>query len=284
VSNDLLNHPDVVKTIRNELLRGGYPKHEIEDGVSEVKADVLEYLLKEKIEVETPDRMSAIVRAPSRQKGIDAMRASSRRGRMNTGSTDTEDEHAADQVSAEARVDHRKAVALVRDNLDGEEKQIVEGMLAGKSLKQTAEEIGVSHDRVRKKKVTMLTRSRSLLRSAGLLGAIGGFVVLGVILYKAYAPNDEAKRQPAPPPPTQTVAPPVPSPQVPVATITPEQAKAAAALREEAHQAATKKKWHDCNDAYGKAAEIDWSGETDAQKAESAKCAREYFNSLNAKP
>jgi hypothetical protein len=186
-------------------------------------------------------------------------------------------------VSVEARIDHRKAVALVRDNLVGDEKQIVEGMLTGKTLKQTAEEIGASHDQVRKKKVSMLTRHRSLLKSAGLLGAVGGFVVLGIVLYSAFGPDDQAQRQPAPVP-TQTVAPPAPSPQIPVATLTPEQTRQVAELRAKAHEAATKKKWGDCNDAYAAAAQVDPSGETAEQKVESNKCATKYFNSLNAKP
>ncbi len=283
MGHELLNHPDVVRTIRSELLRGGYPKHEIDDGVSAVKAEVLEYLIEEKVVVETPDRMSAIARPRAHQRGIDEMRASSRRGRSNTGPTNTEDEHAAEQVSVEARIDHRKAVALVRDNLNGEEQQIVEGMLTGKSLKQTAVEIGVSHDQVRKKKVTMLTRHRSLLKSAGLLSAVGGFVVLGVILYKAYAPDDQARRQPAPAP-TQTIAPPAPSPEIPVATLTPEQKAEAAAQRAKAHEAATKKQWKDCEDAYAAADEIDPRGDTAEQKVESNKCAMKYFNSMNAKP
>jgi hypothetical protein len=65
---------------------------------------------------------------------------------------------------------------------------------------------------------------------------------------------------------------------------TPEQAAEAAAQRAKAHEAAKKKKWKDCNDAYAAADEVDPRGETAEQKVESNKCALQYFNSQNAKP
>ncbi len=280
MANDLLNHPDVVRTIRSELLGAGYPKHEIDDGVAIVQAEALEYLLAEKLEVETPDRMQAIVRPLARHRGIDGLRASSRNTRKIVADEKVAEERADGSVSVEARVDQRKAIALVRENLNDEEKHIVDGMLTGRSLKQTAEKIGASHDRVRKTKVSMLERSRSLLGNAGLLSVVaGGLALVGFILYKALAPGEEAHRQPAPAP-SQTIAPPAPSPEIPVSTLTPEQAATVSALRDKAHEAATKKKWQACNDAYAEAAKIDWSGETPAQKVESNLCAKESFKSL----
>ena len=257
MAHELLNHPEVLKTIRFELLRGGYPKEEVDDGVREVVESVFEYLEREKETIGTPDRMKAVVRGPSYARGVDARRSKTKRGKTSAGPTDEADAHEAPASSHEDRMDMRRALETMDANKQGNEGALMKGLAAGVSQKEIAAELGVSHDQLRKDTVAMRSRHTKLLRVAGYGGAVVGLLVLlAVVLRMKYGPDEQAKPQPLPVP---TVAPPAPPPQVPVAVQgpTPEDRQKASDLRTKAHAEWASKEWRACMLDYFDADKLD---------------------------
>lgn len=282
MSHELLNHPDVIKTIRFELLRGGYPKEEVEDGVRDVVTSVFEYLQKEGEAIETPDRMKAIVRTPSYQRGVDALRAKSKRARVVAGPTDLADTHEAPASSHDDRIDMRRALEKIDENKQEHEDVLLKGLAVGVSQKEMAAELNVSHAQLRKETVSMRARHRTLLRTAGYGGVVVVLLVLLVVVFRThFGPDEQAKPQPLPEP---TSAPPVPPPQVPVAVQgpTPEESLKAADLRTKAHAEWARKDWRACMGDYVDAYQIE-ALSPEAQR-ESDQCADEYERTQIAKP
>jgi DNA-directed RNA polymerase specialized sigma24 family protein len=284
MAHELLNHPDVLKTIRFELLRGGYPKEEVDDGVREVVESVYEYLEREKETIETPDRMKAVVRGPSYARGIDARRAKAKRSKTSAGPTEEADAHEAPASSHEDRIDMRRALETMDANKLGREGALMQGLAAGVSQKEIAAELGVSHAQLRKDTVAMRSRHSKLLRGAGYGGLVVGLLVLLVVLFRMkYGPDEQAKPQPLPAP---SVAPPAPSEQVPVAVQgpTPEDRQKAADVRARAHAEWTSKDWRACMLDYLDADKLDPSGPDAPATKELDECSDRYEATMNAKP
>jgi len=297
VSNDeLLNHPEVLKVIRLELLRGGYPRHDIDDGVRDVVAEVFEYVRGLDEPIESVDRMKAIVRPRAFQRGVDGMRAKV-----------TRDEHIAPAPadaavngtpapSLEAHLEMKEAVAIIAQNQEPHDAPILQGLVDGLSQKEIAERIEKSHDHVRKHTGGMRGRYRELLRRRGFkTGVVAGIagvlavVVAWFVFHGHFGPDDEAHRVP-PPQPSQTVAPPTPPtppPQVPVAT-NPTPQERAADLRAKALDACRKSDWQTCRDLLDDASGLDPAGAQDPKLQAAHKQAEdgllEQIRQLEAKP
>jgi len=282
MAHELLNHPDVIKTIRFELLRGGYPKEEVDDGVREVVASVFEYLEREKETIETPDRMKAVVRTPSYQRGVDARRAKAKRGKTSVGPTDEADAHEAPASSHDDRLDMRRALETMGANKQGKEGALIQGLAAGVSQKEIAAALDVSHAQLRKDTVAMRSRHGKLLRGAGYGGVVVGLFALLVVIFRMkFGPDEQAKPQPVPVP---TVTPPTPPEEVPVAVQgpTPADRQKASDLRAQAHAEWARKEWRTCMSDYFDADKLD-PNDAQAEK-EFNECADRYEATMNAKP
>ena len=287
MSHELLNHPEVTKTIRAELLRGGYPKEAIDDGVGEVVVKVFAYLKEQGIVVEEVDRMRAIVRQPSYQHGVDGLRGAITHKKAFGPNVEDADSHlAAPSSSMEDRLDAKKALETIRADQLPHEAVIVDGELAGKPQKVIARELNISHDQLRKEKGKMLTRHRARLIALGFVG----IAVLLALIFRMRMVHDEEAQHPQPVPPPIPTAPPAPPEEVPVAVQgpTPEAKQQAAELRAAAHELAIAKKkkdqWKDCSAAYDKADALDPDGNTPAQEIEAKLCADRYLSTFSAKP
>jgi DNA-directed RNA polymerase specialized sigma24 family protein len=284
MAHELLEHPDVLKTIRFELLRGGYPHEEVEDGVREVVASVFEYLEREKETIETPDRMKAVVRGPSYARGVDARRAKGKRGKTSAGPTDEADAHEAPASSHEDRLDMRRALETMDANKEGNEGALIQGLAAGVSQKEIAAGLNVSHAQLRKDTVAMRSRHTKLLRAAGYGGAVIGLFVLLVLVFRTkYGPDEQAKPQPLPAP---TFAPPAPPEQVPVAVQgpTPEDRQKASDLRTKAHAEWASKEWRTCMSDYFDADKLEPDGADAPAQKELGECTDRYEATFNSKP
>ena len=286
MSHDLLNHPEVLKTIRAELLRGGYPKEAIDDGVGEVVVKVFAYLREERLDIETIDRMQAIVRPKSYQHGVDGLRGKYQHGKCFGPNVEDANAHPAPSSSMEDRLDAKRAVEVMRANMMPREHAILAADRDGVPQKVTAERLNLSHDQLRKEKGKMLERHRGLLMAAGLAAVIAMALV---IIFRMRAFHDEEAQHPPQPAPSQT--PPPPPQEVPVAlqpgekpAPTPEDKQKAAVLRTEAHALALHKKWQKCSYDYDDADGLDPDGATPEQVKEGRLCTNEYLASLSAKP
>lgn len=286
MSHELLRHPDVLKTIRFELLRGGYPKHEIEDGVSEVVTETFAYLQREAVQVDSPGRMCAIVRKPSYQRGIDALRATYTWKEYFTGAVENEDAHEAPAASShDDRLEARRALQHVTKNSSEQEKAIIQGLVDGLSQKQIGQNLNLSHDQVRKATGSMRERHLSSLQKAGFSLGLVGVLVLLAMLFKSYLGQNQEAQKPEPAP--QLTAPPAPPPQVPVATGPSESDKQQAAeLRAVAHAAYMKKDWLKCSESYDASLKLDEAAvfHDEALSQEWKTCSEKALQMMEAKP
>jgi DNA-directed RNA polymerase specialized sigma24 family protein len=290
MSHELLNHPEVLKTIRAELLRAGCPRAEVDDRVRDVVAETWQYLDREKIEVREVDRMQAIVRGPSRMRGIDSLRAKYAEAELVATAKAKQELDQAPPPSSDVMVDLKRALEAVEANQKGLDGVVMKGLAQGLSQKEIAEQHGLSHDQVRKHTGPMRERHVNLLdrRNLRYVLAIAGVAVILFFTFRSMRNRSEEANHPNPAPTTSAVptAPPAPPPQVPVAVEhpTPGEKQQAAQLRARAHTAALAKKWGDCAADYDAADKLDPTPQADAVSNEASLCADEFEHSLTSKP
>jgi hypothetical protein len=281
MSYDLLNHPDVLKTIRFELLRGGYPQHEVDDGIREVVEEVFAYLKTQPEPITTVDRMKAVVRKPSYRRGIDRVRAEITKREAVAKIADQTASRNAQQPSLEERTHLRGALDVVEQGKQGRDAEILQGIANEETDRETAARMGRKEEQVRQDTATMRKRARFNLTRAGyglgIVGAIAGIAI--ILIWLRWRANDEAHRQPAPPPPSETTRP-EPPPQVPVTMHGPSEAdkKKAAELRAHAHAAALAKNWSECVKGYEAANGLDPNGGDKIEHDDVQKCALEMMD------
>jgi hypothetical protein len=281
MSDKLLNDADVLRAIRGELLRGGCPREEVDDKVRDVVEEVWRYLEAERAagrgDVETVDRMKAIVRPRAYQRGIDALRQKQAGGKIIQGSLEGAPEPASRTSSLEDQVDARRALENIRQHQEKHDAGILEGIAQGESHAETAARMNLSYGHVRNEVVSLRERHGRRLHRLGF--AIAGVVLaVTVVVFIVRMPGRDDGQVAAIPPrdrPTSDAA------REPTRTL--EQQKEVARLRALGHGKAIEKDYRACWDAYFAAERLDPAGTSPEANAEATWCKRE-LDKLDATP
>jgi hypothetical protein len=263
----------VVETIRNQLLRAGYPRQEIEDGIGEVNVKIQAFLVRDGILVETVEQMCAIVRDPARWEAIDEVRAQAGQRRTNAGATDQEDTFAARQPSAEQVIYQRELVSAVQRNATPDEVPFLQARAEGRTHEQTAAALGIPAHQARKASARMVKRLKGVLVKHGLTLGVAGALALAasvLILSRTLDRGGVAAPNPGLPPSSSVPPPPPPAHDL----------EHAAALRAKAHEAALQHEWRICLDVYTESDVYDAHGRTAEQTTEARRCNEEVMKTI----
>jgi RNA polymerase sigma factor (sigma-70 family) len=208
----MLIHPTVTQAITGVLRSYGVRRSEIDEGVAEVQTRTLEYL-KDKPHPTAVEEWAAVCATIAKNWRINENKKRKTEKKYCAGLCEDPDEHTALERAGETheRVDAKRMVEVLRQQFEAGEMpekgdEILDCMQAGMDYQETAEELGISAEAVRKR----LLRMRKLFTAR--LGTLGIAVTAQMFLMGCAAPSMPAVgAEPTAPEPTVTLPPPRPT-------------------------------------------------------------------------
>jgi RNA polymerase sigma factor (sigma-70 family) len=208
----MLIHPTVIRAITGTLHKFGVHRGEIEDGVIEVQTRTLEYL-RDKPQPEAVEEWAAICVTVAKHWRMNENEKRKTEKKYCVGLCEDPDEHVGLERAADPcdDLDAKRMVEVLRQQFEAGEmpekgKEILDCMQAGLDYQETAAEVGISAEAVRKR----LKRMRELFKVR--LGTLG-MTVMVVMLMMAAAGSAMAAQVTEPKAPSPAVA--VPPPRSP---------------------------------------------------------------------
>jgi RNA polymerase sigma factor (sigma-70 family) len=205
----MLIHPTVIRAITGTLRKFGVRRGEIEDGVIEVQTRTLEYL-RDKPQPEAVEEWAALCVTVAKHWRMNENEKRKTEKKYCVGLCEDPDEHVGLERAADPRddIDAKRMVEVLRQQFEAGElpekgKEILDCMQAGLDYQETAAELGISAEAVRKR----LKRMRELFKAR--LGALG-MTVMVVMLMMAAAGSAMAAQVTEPKAPSPAVAVPPP--------------------------------------------------------------------------
>ena len=206
----MLIHPTVIRAITGTLRKYGVRREEIEDGVIEVQTRTLEYL-RDKPQPDAVEEWAAVCVTVAKHWRMDENEKRKTEKKYCAGLCEDPDQHVGLETAVELRenVDAKRMVEVLRQQFEAGEMpekgdEILDCAQAGLDYQQTAAELGISAEAVRKR----LKRMRALFKAR--LGTLG-MTVMVVMLTMAAAGSAMAAPVAEPTAPSRAV--PVPPPR-----------------------------------------------------------------------
>ncbi len=205
----LIHHADVIRPIKTTLRSFGVPRQDLEDGVAEVQTRTLEYL-KGKVLPEGIEQWVALCTTIARNWRLDEKEKKETEQKYCTGLCEEPDEYVGIEppVDRPDAVDARRMVRVLQEMFDGGQMpeqgdEILDCVQAGMNDPETAAELGLSAETVRKR----LTRMREIfgqrLATLGLTVTMLMLVVLAsgpAMAANLVGPTSPPSHVPVPPP------------------------------------------------------------------------------------
>jgi len=211
MNQTMLIHPTVIRAITGTLRKFGVPRQDLEDGVAEVQTRTLEYL-EGKPQPAAVEEWAAVCVTIAKHWRMDENEKRKTDRKYCAGLCEDPDEHVGLERVVELRddVDARRMLEVLRQQFEAGEmpekgEEILDCVQAGLDYQETAAELGISAEAVRKR----LKRMRELFKAR--LGTLG-MTVMVVMLAMAAAGSAMAAPIAKPSAPSPAVAVPPPRP------------------------------------------------------------------------